>query len=119
MTSDEEYPEEVHQVTSEYVETRSHAWHHEGSNDQKRNRFEILMVVDSEGREFQPTWGEKPTELFPGVMAREENGVQHLHISRDVCPIRILFRWYAEYVSYTDSEHNSSWTTYYWIRYVR
>ena len=117
MSGEEGYRESVHEVTTEYVETRSRVWHHEGTNDYRNTIIRIEELEDREGKECDLIWNEEPTEVCPGVTTWSEGHGARMRINREACPVRVLFREYFEYVSYTDSEHNSSWTTYFWVRY--
>lgn len=115
--SGEDYRESVQKLGSEFLEVPSRAWHNEGSNDYKNTYIDIVKIVDREGKEHDPVWGEEPVEVIPGVTTRKEDRGHLVRIARGACPLRVLFREYFEYVSYDSWEHNSSWTSYWWIRY--
>ncbi len=117
--SREDYRESVRRVESESVEETSLSWHHEGRNDYKNTYIDIEKIVDGDGNEYDPVWEEQPTEIFPGVVTRKKEHGTHVRIGREACPVRVLFREYFEYVSYDNWEHNSSSTTYWWVRYER
>ncbi len=109
--------EQVKRVASEFIEVTSTSFHSEGSNDYKNEYHLIERVVDRDGIEYEPVWGDKTTELCPGVTSRTRDGGNRLRIERAACPVRILFCHHREYVSYDNWEHNTSSKRHYWIRY--
>jgi hypothetical protein len=114
----EERPERIVVVYGDHAEATACYWHTEGRNDYKENGFEIEAVVDRYGTEHEPRWSDEPAELFPGVSTYRNRQGRHLRIERSACPVRVRMREWFQYVSYDWAEHNSSWSTPYWVRYV-
>ncbi len=104
-------------ISGEYAEETACYWHREGTNDYKNEGFEIEVLIDRDGSEHQPRWGDDPIQLIPGVTAWKDQQGRHLRIERSACPVRVkMCEWY-EYVSYDSADHNSSWRRPYWVRY--
>jgi hypothetical protein len=111
--------ETVTVVTRDFVEVRSSFHHHEGTNDYTNSGTEIVEIVTRDGESVQPVWKSDWTTLTAGVETRDDGGTRRLRILARACPVRVRLRNFHEYVSYTDSEHCSSSTTYAWVRYVQ
>jgi len=109
--------EDVVKVSGEHAETSAHYWYRGGTNDYKKEGIEIEAVVDREGNEHEPRWGDETIELFPGVSTRKDRRGRHLRIERAACPVRVRQRHWYEYVSYDNYEHNSSFSHIFWTRY--
>src|SRR5688572_19629527 len=114
MTS--EKPESVSVVIRDFVEVCGRHHHHEGTNDYSNSGTEIVEVVNRNGESFEPVWKSDWTMLTDGVETRDDGRARCLRILATACPVRVRFRNFYEYVSYTDSEHCSSSTTYDWVR---
>ena len=106
-------------VSRDFVEVRSSFHHHEGTNDYTNSSTEIVEIVNRNGESFQPVWKPDWTTLTDGEETRDDGRTRCLRIFASACPVRAHFRNFYEYVSYTDSEHCSSSTTYDWVRYVQ
>lgn len=105
-------------LTRDVIEVRSSYHHHEGSNDYTNTRTDIVGIVDRQGQTLTPVWSADWTTIGEGVDSRADGHSYAIRISAIGCPVRVRFSNFHEYVSYTDSEHSSSWISYYWVRYV-
>ena len=101
------------------VDVRSWRHHHEGTNDYTNSWTDIVEIVDRHDHIVEPVWGPDWLRVADGVETRSEGHTCCLRIHADACPVRVRFHDVHEYVSYTDSEHSSSSTREYWVRYVR
>jgi hypothetical protein len=109
--------EEVQVVLVPFVDIETSGWHSSGTNDYKNEYTDIVSIVDRDGTEHEPRWTDEPLELFVGVEAFTRDRRRCVRIHRSALPVRVRFRHYFEYVSYDDSERNSSWTRHFWVRY--
>ena len=114
-----EKSETVSVVRRDVVEVWSSFHHHEGTNDYTNSGTEIVEIVNRNGESFEPVWKSDWTTLADGVETRDDGRTRCLRIRASACPVRVHFRNFYEYVSYTDSEHSSSSTSYEWVRYVQ
>ena len=104
-------------ITPDSAEAQEYSWHREGRNDYKNEGFQIVRIKDRKRRSVKPVWSEEWTEISPGIESRAEPGQRCVRIFKRACPVRVLFRHWFEYVSYTDSSHCSSWSRHYWVKY--
>lgn len=105
-------------LSSDVIEVRSLAWHHQGTNDYTNLRTDIEAIIDQENRTLTPVWSPEWTTVAEGVETRDDGRSHVVRISAAACPVRVRFCDYHEYVSYTHREHCSNFTSCYWVRYV-
>jgi len=112
-----DYPEEVIQLDSEYIDVQSYVNYRKGTNDYTKTFSDIMEIVSKSGKTLQGVWKEYWTEISVGVETCEKDRQQVIRIHRNACPMRILWCSGHEYVSYDHSEHCSYSPNHYWKRY--
>ena len=99
----EELTERIHQVEDDFAEAVSWSYlDRQGTNDYSGHGTEIERILDREGQTVEAVWNSTWTEIVPGIGTRREAERRCVQIFRQACPVRILFRSWIEYVSYTD-----------------
>ena len=109
--------ESVQIIDEKFVDVTGLYYGGRGSHDYSRKGIDIDTVIDSTGHEVKMVWKDQWNPVAPGIETGVVNGTRTVRIHREVCPVRVRFREYWEYVSYDYSEHNSNWETFYWLRY--
>ena len=71
-------------------QVREYTWNRPGRNDYKSEGRSIKRVVDRNGVEYQPRWGDETIELFPGCTTSQKDGDRYIHVSSAACPVRVL-----------------------------
>ena len=93
-----------------------YSWSTAGSNDYKNQGNRTERIVDRNGVEYEPRWGDETIELFPGCTTSQKEGHRYVHVSSIACPVRVLrCQWYR--YSTSDWEHDSFWEAKTWIRF--
>jgi hypothetical protein len=99
------------------VKVRSSRTHYEGNNDYSKYGETIDEIVDKAGLQLKPVWKNSWTNIANGLATRCGLNGQIVWIAKRACPVRIKWRHWSKYMSYTDAEHCSQREYYRWVSY--
>jgi len=116
--SRDDYPETIELVSLEVIELCSSTRYRSGTNDYSSEKIRVIAVIDCKGIRHEGIWEQDWSTLSAGITTRQDNQGQQLRIKRSVCPVRVLYQEFREYVSYDFQSHCQQSTEHYWVKYV-